>query len=412
MRISIIALLFIVLTCCVANSQWTQIYQTDSCHCTSGTTGRYRIDGMAFFARDSGIVIGNNIATTIDGGITWHEINWDTSIIRGYSYAFSDINHIWVNNAPYIYRSSDGGLKWERDSISDSLGYSVRTLYFLDSLNGVAGGGGMTMFRTTNGGKDWRRVHDPELEAMYYPINYIAFATPEIGIATTYDVGTWVLVTNDGGMNWKFTTNIYQAVANRSVALSYPDPHHAFFCTPFTLYRSVDSGETWKGAGNSLPAGNNFRSMIFADSLHGIAALTGPFRTAYTSDGGNNWQLFILDPSEIRPEYFLSFPNSEVAYVNGFDAVFKLNMKDISIVHPQQPNEFSSSLEIDRDDIIITIPKEFPGVVRIVDLLGRMIKRLTIAPGSKAQFTLQELPSQLFIEVRWKDQFKVFKVLH
>ena len=418
-------MLFLALPYSFAQGQWKKIYETDYSNYQPDI--RNPITGLVFFGSDSGIIVLNKsiifgkdtipvlvTSYTIDGGKNWHD-RLATTYPYGRGIAAFNINNIWLNNAPFIYHSTDGGFNWETDSVRDSLGYTIRSLYFLDSLNGVAGGGGMTMFRTSDGGKNWQRVHDPETDAAHYPIYYIAFSSTKDGIATTLDVGTWVLRTNDGGFSWKFTTDIFTAVANRSYGLSYPDPRNAFLCDRNAIHHSTDSGMTWHQVGVLQPLGGYLRSIAFADSLHGIAeAITKYNQTdtmifGYTSDGGISWRKVIID-SGGGSIGFTSFPDTNVAYAAGINAVYKLNIKELFVVSSQFINDFNLSL--DGDHITITIPSGFPGSVRIVDLLGHMIEQRSIGIDNKTQISLRGMPRQLFIEVRSQNQFKVFKVLH
>jgi photosystem II stability/assembly factor-like uncharacterized protein len=363
------------------------------------------------------------IATTTNAGKTWDERPIDTNLIIAWNwdnFSCFDINHIWLTSWPGIYYSSDAGRTWQlKTSLPGTLSPLPYCLSFQDSLNGFAGEGGLAISRTTDGGRNWNRVSKSASSNGNYDLHHIAFSGPKNGIAIGAEYQTMALRTNDGGISWSRDSgnqSIYHAVAPETpLSLSYPDPKHAFFSILFGyLYGSSDSGKTWSEiiVQDSLRA--TYQSISFFDSLRGIAAIrdTSVITIAgYTSDGGKNWQRFPL-PGTINDFWFSSFPDSSVAYVSAGNKVFKLNINQLSIAPSQVINDFGPSLKFDGDGVVIAIPNSLLAEVRIIDVLGRVIEERAITPCKTTKFSLQGLPQQLFVEVRWQDHFKVFKVLH
>ncbi|MFI5265009.1 MAG: WD40/YVTN/BNR-like repeat-containing protein, partial [Candidatus Kapaibacterium sp.] len=363
---------------------------------------------------------GFTIATTTNGGKTWNEQPLDTNIIINWTwdnFSCFDINHIWLTSWPGIYYSSDAGRTWQmKTSLLDTLSPLPYCLSFQDSLNGFAGEGGLAISKTTDGGKKWNQVHNIEVNDGNYDLHHIAFSGPKNGIAVGAEFQTMALRTNDGGINWtkdSGNATIYHAVAPETPkSLSYPDPKHAFLSTLFGyLYGSSDSGKTWNQIGEREPLGATIQSISFFDSARGIAVVSDTSTIiGYTSDGGKSWQKFPL-PTSINDFWFSSFPDSSVAYIAAGNRIYRLNTSELSVGSLLPSNDSESLLELVGDAALITIPDGFSGEVRIVDLLGRTLKNDILTIG-KTRLSLHGLPSQVFIEVRWKDQFKVFKVLH
>lgn len=417
MRNYLIPFLLLTLISNAANGQWIQIYQTDTCTCPEGQ--HLPVIGMGFFGKDSGIVwskkYGDNgsVATTTNGGKTWDTYRL-VSNVTGSSAAFTDINHLWLNDGNIIYHSSDGGRNWRADTLRDTISSNITSLYFLDSLTGFAGGEGLMIFKTSDGGIHWNRVRDPDknIQNGLYEIHHFSFSTPLLGLAIGADYHSYVLRTTDGGLNW-LTVSDLDGVSAEAFSLSYPDWQHAYICTAYYLYSSSDSGKTWGQVGSRLPLGAFFRSISFLDSLRGIAVVSdSPLVAGYTSDGGKSWRRFTTSGSTTSYLFSSSsFPHESIAYVGGSDAIFKLNTKDLSVAPHQPISNLCPSLEFDGDYIVIGISGEFPGVVRVLDLLGRVVEERTIASDSKIHLSLSGVNRQAFIEVRSQNQFKVFKIL-
>jgi photosystem II stability/assembly factor-like uncharacterized protein len=419
MRTIVLAILLIGLTD-AAHGQWVQIYQTEYCNCSPNI--RERIDGMAFFGHDSGVIVRADTAgatitsVTIDGGKTWHD-----NLAYGMDghVSATDINHVWSSVGQIIYHTTDAGKTWEANTIQDSSLDYASCIYFIDSLTGFVGGKSLSIFRTSDGGKNWKREHGPDTGGDIldpYYLQDIDFASPKIGIATAGDLHNWILRTTDGGLTWTNTRDLYSPISNESTGLSYSDPYNAYFTTSTYLYHSTDSGQNWHIVGDWVPFGKDFSSVSFIDSLHGIAKSGGDFQRtfplflAYTSDGGLTWQTISID-SEGGTDGLTSFPDTSAAYIGGFDAVFKLSPQSLSVAVQPIKNTDSLSIVFDGTRAVIIMPQGFFGQVRVLDVLGRTVEEHTIVSGTEANLSTTNWPPQVFVEVRSQNRFRVFKIL-
>jgi hypothetical protein len=339
---------------------------------------------MDFFGADSGVTCTEGVvltSVTLDSGASWvaspSHLNLGGYIdgpVSGRNSCFLDVNHIWFCNGSTICHTSDAGQTWVLDTNQTPLGYSVKSIYFIDSLTGFEGGAGYSLFRTSDGGKTWSIVYDSASEDG--SVYQIKFCSPKLGLALCGEYLTYILRTTDGGMNW---TNDTVGGGGAPTGLSYPDPHNAWYTDAAWLYHSTDSGLTWTTVIDNPLGYGGFRSSCFLDSIHGIA--TGGSHVliiGYTSDGGKSWQTTSID-SEGSDETFTSFPNTNTAYVGGLDAVYKLVPSELS-VQPSQltiskmevyPNPFTQSTTI-------TISTAESGIaeISVVNLLGQELARI------------------------------------
>ncbi|HEY3876180.1 MAG TPA: T9SS type A sorting domain-containing protein [Candidatus Kapabacteria bacterium] len=300
-----------------------------------------------------------------------------TSPIFGRNSCFLDINHIWFCNGSTSCRTSDAGYTWFLDTNKKSFeeGNSIQCVYFLDSLNGFEGGAGYSLFRTSDGGKNWNLVYDSaSSDGSVYQIK---FCTPKLGLALCGEYLTYILRTTDGGINW---TNDTVGGGFAPTGLSYPEPHNAWYTDGLRLYHSTDSGLNWTIVADDPLGRGGFRSSCFLDSVHGIATSGDPdtLTFGYTSDGGKTWITSTID-SEGSYETFTSFPNLNTAYVGGRDAVYKLNIQGLSV--PSQsalidaftvyPNPVSGTA-----NIRFTTNASSPANVTVFDILGNPVALL------------------------------------
>jgi photosystem II stability/assembly factor-like uncharacterized protein len=342
MKYIAITLFLMVMSCTIASAQWTKVYQSDSCDCTHLHASP--LAGMAFWGQDSGVVCTARdgiTSVTLNGGSLWKGSPLQFSVspingsISGRNSCFLDVNHIWFCDGSILCHTSEAGQTWIFDTNKTSLGSTVQCIYFLDSLNGFEGGAGYSLFRTFDGGKNWSLVYDSTNnigndDGGGYQIK---FCNPKLGISLSGGYLSYILYTTDGGLTWLNNQGAPGFTGNSGPrGLSYPDPNNAWFTDGFKLYHSTDSGQTWTTIIEDPLSYGGFRSSCFLDSIHGIVTGGDPdtLKIGYTSDGGKSWQTTTID-SEGSYETFTSFPDTNTAYVGGFDAVYKLNVANLAV---------------------------------------------------------------------------------
>lgn len=233
-------------------------------------------------------------------------------------------------------RSEDGGAAW-RDALATNT-----TLWGVDFVDRSTGWvvGTRHIFRTETGGQDAAAWEDqsPNIIGKAPDLYDVAFRDRDHGIAvgagdaTTTKVGASVLVTSDGGAEWRPVTVPMRAARDglwlRHVCLTPQGQAIAVgnsttTTRPVTL-RTRDSGETWSdvtaavgfliGAnGNPLLTGCSFRES--ADAW----VTAAPSLLAVSRDGGDTWERVSLDSATNVEPLAVLFVDHEHGWVCGFD---------------------------------------------------------------------------------------------
>ena len=132
-----------------------------------GLPGGSRPQGMAFYGRNRGIVVGWYPGTGYNPG----------------------------TDSGFVFRTTDGGLNWSYKIV----GYgSTGNLQFIDSLHAIFTAGAV-LHRSTDGGLSWVALPIPNA------FTSISFATPKIGIGISPYA---CYQTTDGGISWTQQSNL------------------------------------------------------------------------------------------------------------------------------------------------------------------------------------------------------------
>src|SRR6185369_9421465 len=163
---------------------------------------------------------------TSDGGEHWDLIDLKETPI---SLFFLNEGLGWMVTNKGLWQTTEVGKSWRK---MPDLPADILRVYFFDEKNGFAAGGKKKAFETHDGGSHWAPIAaaaEPPGNKDYSAYNWIAFATPKIGMITGWNVPprrvpqrfpdwmdpeeamnrfetphlTYSLVTNDGGKTWK-----------------------------------------------------------------------------------------------------------------------------------------------------------------------------------------------------------------
>jgi photosystem II stability/assembly factor-like uncharacterized protein len=296
---------------------------------------------------------------TVNNGITFESIFDDQGVICIGDVAIDPNNSevIWVGSGEAnssrtsyygdgIYKSTDGGKTWSHMGLKNSQHIGriiihpdnpdivwVASLGPLYSENDERG-----VYKTTNGGKSWKRVLEVKSEGKYIGVVDLAIdpLQPDILYATAYDKvrkpwtfnnggpGSGIYKTTDGGKKWTKLSNglpggmigrigidisrsnpkiIYANVENCNID-GVPDEERYYQLLngiPPTgrekgaeVYRSDDKGETWRKVspeGRQIGGGPGYYYQQIRvdpnDPDHVYVLATGMFETI---DGGKEWR--------------------------------------------------------------------------------------------------------------------------
>ena len=141
----------------------------------------------------------SQIVHTTNGGYNW-ELQLEDSVYDFLDVCFIDSLEGWVvggKDTTYearILHTTNGGVEWKvQPNITD--GFYLRSVEFVDSSVGWAGGKFGTILKTTDGGESWNSQPNPA-DSTIFDIEFVDYYR---GIA----VGNRILLyTYDGGNNW------------------------------------------------------------------------------------------------------------------------------------------------------------------------------------------------------------------
>jgi photosystem II stability/assembly factor-like uncharacterized protein len=310
-----------------------------------------------FFASDRAVYYGTEdkgVFLSINGGDTWHEANFGLQsrfIFRLVASPVFDVDHtLFAGTADGLYKSVNGGLSWFK--LVPHKGIFVTNLalspeFGLDQTV-FAGTWGYGVFASTDGGATWQSrntglteldVSAVSLSPEFTSDRTVLVATKRAGIFKSTDAGSlWtrinkgldiqtdqtkvhyfdflfspdfiqdrtVLLVSYEGLHkseanvtrWRHL-NIYNQNLIRSVVCS---PDYATDGTVFAgaygggVYRSLDSGNTWKAVNTSSKSVYPDPMVTSPAYSRDRTVLGGYYRSVQKStDGGNSWKFIEVD---------------------------------------------------------------------------------------------------------------------
>lgn len=187
-----------------------------------------------------------------------------------------------------VYRTSNGGISWERSDLS---GHEFQDIYFLDPLHGWAGGTQGLLLWTDDGARSW---HPAELlmdDRSLLDVQRIRFMNSREGWVSAWNGREYpfygvFLTTKDGGRTWQ---QIWREEERIIADFTFIDSLQGWATgNQNTILLTFDGGRHWEKLEPGLPE-HWFIRIVFVDRVHGWA-LSNYGRVIYTTDGGRNWK--------------------------------------------------------------------------------------------------------------------------
>jgi photosystem II stability/assembly factor-like uncharacterized protein len=156
---------------------------------------------IKFFDDQNGVMVGEAVLRTYDGGNTWEkyplDLGADYRQIRNID--FIDEN-LWYFSAYYdgnVYKTIDGGRSFEKINQANDW---LTCQYFANAHTGLVTYSSGKIHRTTDGGLTWTTVYNGNNNFPFMSITSIEFISSNIGYAAGSE--GFLLKTEDGGTTW------------------------------------------------------------------------------------------------------------------------------------------------------------------------------------------------------------------
>ena len=187
---------------------------------------------ILYLSADEIVIVGeHSLIFSLDGGLSWTErgISDATPVSNAF---MKDDRTIFITSGNAIYWSDDQGINWNPVTLNNANPVELKSIYFSSANVGFAAGSGTyeTMLKTTDGGLTWNVIDVPATSALtciWFFDDLHGFVFGEKGL---------VLETYTGGV-----VGIAETEREREMlaGVAYPNP----FSDNFT----IDLGEAWRG---------------------------------------------------------------------------------------------------------------------------------------------------------------------
>jgi photosystem II stability/assembly factor-like uncharacterized protein len=300
------------------------------------------------------------IIRTTDGGDTW-EIQNSTVQTFISDIFFLDKNLGWATTIEDVFpfnsiiiKTTNGGEDWIAENFPDSSEY-IRTIFFFDSLNGLAGG--TYIAYTSDGGNTWIESDIDSNMVSGFPVFKFNFLNNHLGYACggRLDVAGVIWRTTDSGLSWNAkgvsTDEVFDVFIFDSLnAITLSGDPEGFY--PIAKIQTTNSGETWSNDTLSffgLSFAIDFRTYNEGWSASG-------YKFLLTTNRGETWSEFDTPDSTII--FDLQFTDARNGYAVGtsgtvlkFDPTLVgvehyVNAPKDFILYQNYPNPFNPSTKI------------------------------------------------------------------
>ncbi len=284
--------------------------------------------GMEFINELTGITVGGSsykggvAYKTVDGGVTWKEIN----LPIGFSCkAISMINNkvCIVGAGGGIVVSDDAGATWT--FVTEIVNSTLKSIKQLPNGNIIAAGFYGSCLISSDNGDTWRTTYAtgnnicPTVEDLFFLNENIGYSAHR---------NRTVSKTTDGGISWTQIMKDTVVTSFNNNGVQFLNENIGFVVGKYgsnvsSFLKTSDGGANWSAQIASLP--NELNTLHFFDANNGVVA--GKNSTlAFTTDGGDTWNTLKInnDPSGDHNFNEIEFLNSNFGLACG-DILIKSN---------------------------------------------------------------------------------------
>jgi photosystem II stability/assembly factor-like uncharacterized protein len=181
-----------------------------------------------------------------------------------------------------VLRSADGGETWSAENYTLPSGILALAIDPQNSDTLYAGTNGSGIFKSTDGGTNWRVALNTGLMATHITALVIEPQAP--GTLYAGVEGSGIFKSMDGGAGW------VRSMPGLDVAAVVIDPHDTgtvYAATSESVFKSEDGGTNWRAVNSGLPAGVG---SLAIDPQNPRTVYAGAFSGVFKStDGGASW---------------------------------------------------------------------------------------------------------------------------
>lgn len=228
------------------------------------------------------------IASNKLGAQTWQPLNTNTTEdLKTLFFLNSNIG--WAGGANgTIIKTTDGGVSWDT-TINTPITETIRSVFFINSNTGWAAGNNGKVLKSIDGGINWTQQTSPIISQQ---INCIKFIDANKGWHVAS--GGLVCKTTNGGLNWTFANTNFGGFS--AWGLSIIDPLNIWASGSTHMVNKNLTDSTWNPACTVSVAGaTTFDDIDFIDidtgyTVGGIGISSGVIFKTYTGSNSNcNW---------------------------------------------------------------------------------------------------------------------------
>lgn len=273
-------------------------------------TGSYRTGSRSF----------NRVFKSVDGGNSWTTAAASfEKEPRSVVLHPADPDSICVGAAGSVYRSSDGGKTWSKQSSPSSLyayvlamdGRNPKVLY-AGSVTTVSG---TTVYRSADGGKTWAKL--PYASGLFGDCREIVANGGAVYCAT--EVG--VFKSENGGLTWSASHAGMEAASVPAFALASTSPKTVYAAAQgFALFMSANAGGSWvrraifSGCGRIQKIVGHPKS---ADTIYLLVAGGCGYDEVYRSGDGGKTVKCLYSPHQVFHDLIVDRKNPDLLAVAG-----------------------------------------------------------------------------------------------
>lgn len=223
-----------------------------------------------------GYIGGENILLkSIDGGLSWIELELPDRIDVVDISFFDDQNGVLLGDEGLVYLSTDGGLSWGKPSYPE--GPLLNNVVHVDENIMVISGDNGVILRSTNRGASWVAVDIPT-EAS---VNKVYFVNDTLGYGVSAD--SEILKTSNAGLTWELFDSGFDVSLN---SLYFTDDTTGYVVgDKGAIIKTEDGAQSWQFINSGIDT--DLKDVIFNPLYPLIGVVSGDGGTVLrTANGG------------------------------------------------------------------------------------------------------------------------------